>query len=807
AKSSESPSVFAYSDPVPVTVNVNGRPTGITLSGSQTAPETKNNFSVGTLGAADPDGDTVTNFALVPGPDAGNFRIDNGVLKTNTASLNYENTADRTQQIRIRATDAGGLSVEQDFTITLSDINEKPEWTGALAGDFSVDENIDIGSLNINLSGATDPENANVYYYFLLENGTVSGNPGGHLSINATTGQLSGQFDYEQIKDQGYFNESGGYVEVRYLATDKAISGTAIDYRADENYTTYTDVKRAAPQTLRITVNNVKDNLPVAPTISGGVPTLSETQTGASGNGTLIKSFSGPSTDAEGDAVAYRVRSVSGALDDKFQIIGNGIYLKPGQSVDFETFAAGSTEDTKELSIQIEAYETATPSRTSAPVNFTFNLASQNEHNPTLDYTGSRLVTENFNFTAGDTGVTLTAADTDIGEGGDLTFSTADSRVSVDPESGVVSYNQGFNWEALLDEGAGNNRFADVVFSVSDEYSTTNLTVRFEVVNTPEPQALFTVDAAGMSDFFNISSVYPQYTTQSLSGFAHALYLDGIHVAGFAYYAFNDTFVATSATAGHSWSGRTLIAPDEITPIILDLDGDGVEMTSLSSTPIWFDQNDDGRLDQTGWVGADDALLVLDRNGNGAIDGGAEISFVQDLPGATTDMEGLVAYDTNGDGVFDGGDADFGRFQLWQDANADGVSQAEELTGLTESGIAGIDLALTPTGQTLENTPGNVMFNTAEFIRADGTRGGIGDVAFRYIPGEADAQSDSGRSNQMDAATPVAEVETQRALQSIIQAMATFGGDTGAAAADPLQTAREQGQMFVAADSRPSAFG
>ncbi len=326
AKSAESPSVFAYSAAVPVTVNVNGRPTGITLSGSQTAPETKNNFSVGTLGVADPDGDTVTNFAILPGPDAGNFRIDNGVLKTNTASLNYENTSDRIQQIRIRATDAGGLSVEQDFTITLSDINEKPEWTGALASNFPVNENIDIGSLNINLSGATDPENANVYYYFLLENGTVSGNPGGHLSINATPGKLSGQFDYEQIKDQGYFNESGGYVEVRYLATDKAISGTAIDYRADENYTTYTDVKRAAPQTLRITVNNVNDERPDNPDV------YFEDLTGHFENDSSnIRVASFTRTDPDGPAPSLKL---IGPDAGQFYTSGDHVYLRANRDAE-----------------------------------------------------------------------------------------------------------------------------------------------------------------------------------------------------------------------------------------------------------------------------------------------------------------------------------------------------------------------------------------------------------------------------------------------------------------------------------------
>ena len=174
---------------------------------------------------------------------------------------------------------------------------------------------------------------------------------------------------------------------------------------------------------------------------------------------------------------------------------------------------------------------------------------------------------------------------------------------------------------------------------------------------------------------------------------------------------------------------------DYVPPIVLDLNGDGVDLVSVATSPVTFDMDRDGDQNVTGWVGAEDALLVLDRNGDGVIGDGSEISFVQDLPGANTDMEGLVAYDTNADGVFDGADARFGEFQLWQDANQNGVSEADELKGLAEAGIAGIDLALTPTGQTVEGATDNVIVNTAEFIRTDGTTGLVGDAAFAYVPG------------------------------------------------------------------------
>ena len=55
-------------------------------------------------------------------------------------------------------------------------------------------------------------------------------------------------------------------------------------------------------------------------------------------------------------------------------------------------------------------------------------------------------------------------------------------------------------------------------------------------------------------------------------------------------------------------------------PLILDLDGDGLETVGLASN-VYFDHDGDGVLTKTGWVGQDDALLVWDRNSNGSIMG------------------------------------------------------------------------------------------------------------------------------------------------------------------------------------------
>ena len=132
-----------------------------------------------------------------------------------------------------------------------------------------------------------------------------------------------------------------------------------------------------------------------------------------------------------------------------------------------------------------------------------------------------------------------------------------------------------------------------------------------------------------------------------------------------------------------------------VPPIVLDLDGDGLELVAFDGSTVEFDMDQDGVRDRTGWVGADDGLLALDRNQNGTIDDISEISFVGDSEGADLDLEGLRAFDSNANGFLDAGDARFGEFQVWRDANQDGISQADELLSLADAGVASINLSLT----------------------------------------------------------------------------------------------------------------
>jgi hypothetical protein len=144
---------------------------------------------------------------------------------------------------------------------------------------------------------------------------------------------------------------------------------------------------------------------------------------------------------------------------------------------------------------------------------------------------------------------------------------------------------------------------------------------------------------------------------------------------------------------------QNAIQPIRRDPLVLDIDNDGLETTGIISTtnPILFNHNADGIKTATGWVNADDAFLVLDKNANGLIDDGRELFGDATIKSngqlAQDGFDALCDLDSNADGKIDASDAQFTNLRLWRDLNQDGISQSNELLTLNSQNIAAINVA------------------------------------------------------------------------------------------------------------------
>ena len=119
------------------TIPLNASPTDIALSRSQVAECQPIGTVVGSFTTIDPDtGDTFT-YSLVSGEGSENnssFTIDGNQLKT-AAVFDFE--AITSYSIRVRATDQGGLSLEKQLTITVTDVDEVPPTVVAISPSIS----------------------------------------------------------------------------------------------------------------------------------------------------------------------------------------------------------------------------------------------------------------------------------------------------------------------------------------------------------------------------------------------------------------------------------------------------------------------------------------------------------------------------------------------------------------------------------------------------------------------------------------------------------------------------------------------
>lgn len=137
-------------------------------------------------------------------------------------------------------------------------------------------------------------------------------------------------------------------------------------------------------------------------------------------------------------------------------------------------------------------------------------------------------------------------------------------------------------------------------------------------------------------------------------------------------------------------------------PLILDLNGDGIRTTSLAY-PVQFDLDADGSAETLAWThpATEEGFLWRDLEPNGVVDDGSELfgvgTLLPDGSRAADGFEALSVYDTasqggDGDGRITSRDAIWSRLRLWIDRNHDGVSQQMEVAPIHQFGVTTLSL-------------------------------------------------------------------------------------------------------------------
>jgi hypothetical protein len=187
------------------------------------------------------------------------------------------------------------------------------------------------------------------------------------------------------------------------------------------------------------------------------------------------------------------------------------------------------------------------------------------------------------------------------------------------------------------------------------------------------------------------------------------------------------------------------------TPLVVDLDGDGLRLSGPRNA-VSFDLTADGKPDRITWTdpAGNDGLLALDLNRNGRIDDGGELFGGQTLmpltgqAGSPHGFRPLADYDAgalggNENGMIDADDDVFSALRVWVDRNHNGLSEPAELLGLSAAGLHSISYGYGFADTRDEH--GNVLWLEGRAWKGTGEVK-VYDVIFLYREAEAPGSPD-----------------------------------------------------------------
>jgi len=153
----------------------------------------------------------------------------------------------------------------------------------------------------------------------------------------------------------------------------------------------------------------------------------------------------------------------------------------------------------------------------------------------------------------------------------------------------------------------------------------------------------------------------------------------------------------------------------KVDPLVLNLAGAPAAFQGSGA----FDLDADGAREQVATLAPGSAYLAMDRNGNGAIDSGAELFG----PSTGSGFGELAALDGDGNGWVDEGDQAFRALALWSPASGALSPLAAAGVGALYTGSAATPFQVKSGGLTVAS-----VAETGLFLREDGTAGTVQHV-------------------------------------------------------------------------------
>lgn len=379
----------SYDEVFTITIDdgVNDAPTDIALSSSTIEERQPSGSLVGILSVTDPDVSDSHTFALISGvgdTDNASFSISG----TNLLSAEvFERATKSSYSIRVLVTDAGSLTYEEVFTITISDANDPP--TDIALSSQSVLEDQPSGTTVGTLSVA-DPDTADTATYSLVAGDGSTDN--GAFNISGANLQTAQVFDYTTKSSYSIrirVTDSGG------LSYEESFAITIVDIEGNR-----------APTDISLAGSSVLENQPsgtLVGTLSATDPDNDDTATfslvsgtGDSGNASFTITGGNLTTNEVFDRETKSVYSIRVRVTDSISLTYEEVFsIVVLDGGDAPTAVVLADNSVNENSVTATVVGTLTTTDTDQVDSHTYSLVSGSgdTDNSAFDVSGASLIT------------------------------------------------------------------------------------------------------------------------------------------------------------------------------------------------------------------------------------------------------------------------------------------------------------------------------------------------------------------------------------------------------------------------------